>query len=1480
MTSYSNILTLIPSTGPKAIDLVDNKATLTVTQALDLASQGVSFAGNDVIKVADSAATVEGLTATQIASLKTLGVDSVLANDAVLDLDLAQVRAFAAQDITASTEYPTQSATTAAPEAINDAVVSMVIAPNTAALANGGYAIAYMTTTSGVNTTSLRVRLFDDNGTATGDSILINEGIDTNGQPSITPLKDGGMVLVWTTRTGLYQQMLDSQGHAVGTPEALNTGRGYAPTTTALSDGGYMVVWTGNSLTIKAARYDASGELVGTIQSLTTTSIWGAATQGAAGATTANTIELGNGNVLVLWDDYNIDGPSGGLGGQIIDTSGQKIGDAFIPAVNVDELQYGGQIAKLDNGTVVVVWASQSTATNNGDIAMRILDATGTPIGNEIFVTSSGMPEDQPVITALEGGGFVVSWMTIESAVGPDGTYYPDMGYRVYDASGNAVTGELLIQSTDFRYQRYAQIVAIEGGGFVVAWREYVGNGEDRLYGQVFDAAGNKVGAEISMLDYNLSSFQLRALDGGGFTVTIVANSSAHPGIFKLTFAHDADAATLSGTASALSSLSSTDAQNLAELGIVKLTVSDGGSVVLAKAAAASLIAGSGIHFDGAAAVTVSGTGAALDDFSASDIAALKALGVTGLDASDNAVTLTLAQANAYGAAALAFAASDTVTVVLSSTEFADLTSSDITRLAGIGADVLDISGNAVSLTLARISALQTAGLAFVSGDVVTLSDTAARIAALTVGDIGQLAEWGVDRISPSDGSVTLSIAQANAIHDAGIVFTAASTVVVAGNAATVAAFSIADIAELGSIGVDTVSISGDVSLSVAQIEAFNNNNVSLEPGANKVMIVDTGAHIAAMSAADIAALADLGITDNGTIWIDVSDNSLAMTFAQIQALEAVGARLANGDKLLLKVTTDGLAALSSADLNDMVTAGATSITASSDIDVSLVTMARVNAAGMTFGTGFNASLVDTAASLLSIPSADLGAYRTLGMDAIKLSDSAANIAALTSASIAALDAMGVGAINVTSASITISLAKALQLAELGMVFDDSDVVIVSATSTTLADPDTFDLPGLQSIHVDRIDASDNKLALSLGQAQIYTGAGIGFTPGDVVTVDMTLSEARSLSRSAGNALRAAGVDTLRIDLSPTDIKALTTSQIAAFGAAGINAVDIEPDAVVLSAAQIKAFATAGIAFASDDVVKQHLVPSLKADTATASEHATPKVSVLANDTVYDGLKLTVKTATVSSGNGKVVINKDGTLSVTYTGADIDASQKATVVIYYTAQDGIESASSKLTVTFNGVTDTLNGTNGNDTIRGSEAAQIIKGLGGNDTLYGNGGNDTLYGGAGNDVLKGGNGHDVLYGEAGNDRLYGDAGNDTLYGGTGLDDLYGGTGADRFIFKSVSELGTTKTATDTIFDFNRSQGDRIDLSAIDANTRLSGDQSFAFIGSGAFSKVAGQLRFDTSGSKHYVYGDVNGDGKADFVLEVYSSTKLVASDFIL
>jgi serralysin len=60
---------------------------------------------------------------------------------------------------------------------------------------------------------------------------------------------------------------------------------------------------------------------------------------------------------------------------------------------------------------------------------------------------------------------------------------------------------------------------------------------------------------------------------------------------------------------------------------------------------------------------------------------------------------------------------------------------------------------------------------------------------------------------------------------------------------------------------------------------------------------------------------------------------------------------------------------------------------------------------------------------------------------------------------------------------------------------------------------------------------------------------------------------------------------------------------------------------------------------------------------------------------------------------------------------------------------------------------------------------------------------------------------------GNDILTGGASNDALTGGYGKDILTGGLGADRFIFKSLADRG------DRITDFNASQGDKIDVSAL-------------------------------------------------------------------
>jgi len=173
-------------------------------------------------------------------------------------------------------------------------------------------------------------------------------------------------------------------------------------------------------------------------------------------------------------------------------------------------------------------------------------------------------------------------------------------------------------------------------------------------------------------------------------------------------------------------------------------------------------------------------------------------------------------------------------------------------------------------------------------------------------------------------------------------------------------------------------------------------------------------------------------------------------------------------------------------------------------------------------------------------------------------------------------------------------------------------------------------------------------------------------------------------------------------------------------------------------------------------------------------------------------------------------------------------------------------------------------------IKGRPANDFLTGSIHNDYMEGLGGNDTLYGGVGNDQLMGNDGNDTLIGVVDRDRLNGGLGNDFLYGGDENDFLIGSWGADRLygddfyrgedVFAYSSVLDSPLYASDTIYDF-QSGYDKLDLSAIDANVYVPGNQSFDAI-------YVAEL-----GNKFWVTGNVNGDNLMDFGINVFGTIKV-------
>jgi serralysin len=174
-------------------------------------------------------------------------------------------------------------------------------------------------------------------------------------------------------------------------------------------------------------------------------------------------------------------------------------------------------------------------------------------------------------------------------------------------------------------------------------------------------------------------------------------------------------------------------------------------------------------------------------------------------------------------------------------------------------------------------------------------------------------------------------------------------------------------------------------------------------------------------------------------------------------------------------------------------------------------------------------------------------------------------------------------------------------------------------------------------------------------------------------------------------------------------------------------------------------------------------------------------------------------------------------------------------------------------------------TGGNDTFDFSlyTRAQLIDLNDGNfSNVGGLTGNVAIAQGVTIENARGGSAADRIIGNEVANQLSGNAGDDVLIGGGGADTLAGGSGADTFVFTAIGD--STSGARDRITDFTGGS-DRIDLSAIDADLAIGGDQAFTQVA--RFGGRAGEAVVATANGVTTLSLDQNGDGVADFVLSV-------------
>ena len=386
--------------------------------------------------------------------------------------------------------------------------------------------------------------------------------------PTVTVLSDGGWVVVWMGRAaigseiGIFAQRYDSAGSPVGGEFQVNSASADqwegGPSVAALPDGGWVVTWYATSphggpspedAIVYMQRYDSTGATVGNEVQVN-------APDGYTGLLHPDVTVLADGGWVIVWmSQHSGTDADEDIYGQRFNAAGLPVGTEFQVNSSAAGSQHLPSVTALDDGGWIVTWMSPGQDGSGWGVYAQRYNADGTSNGGETLVTTTTAGNQlEPHLATLADGGWVITWQSS----GQDGSGYGIFAQR-YDSGGAPVGGEFQVNTTTANDQLYATVDALSDGGFAVTWLSITpgsdpyGGRVGNVYVQRYDAAGNAVGGEILVGTASEGSFsnldtRVAALSDGSLVVTWgqYGTDGSGYGVYARTF--DAPTSTINGT--------------------------------------------------------------------------------------------------------------------------------------------------------------------------------------------------------------------------------------------------------------------------------------------------------------------------------------------------------------------------------------------------------------------------------------------------------------------------------------------------------------------------------------------------------------------------------------------------------------------------------------------------------------------------------------------------------------------------------------------------------------------------------------------------------------------------------------------------------------------------------------------------------------------------------------------------------------------